>query len=442
MSPADPLSGGSVFTVDIADDRLEEPRIAPQLRPANDQSFDVAVIEFEDDGTFTDPSQLQAATAWIAEVREHNHNGAIVVLFIHGWHHNASWNGPDKGDSHFRAFRRLLASLALRESERYYGADGGRRVVGLYIGWNGDPDSWWSRLPLVTHSSFWDRYETAERIGAGDDIREALRQITKKAKDSTVGGTVGQLVFTGHSMGGLILESAMLSLVDDRSGTLLAPTGAASSSPVQTSIRGPVMFPDAVISLNSAADSEIWKKIKSKLTERGVNKTAAGRDVRYSPPLLVSMTSTADTDTRDWWPRAKRGRFTVGHDATLFTHRLVIENDEVTCDPRQHHIDRGQNFHCLRTPEPSIAATPAIAVDLPIRERKGIQDWPPHRRYRLVPLGSMNEAEIIWNFQVPPQLVKDHNDIFNSRSGSMILALIQISGAVASLAEDWDDTWE
>jgi hypothetical protein len=45
-------------------------------------------------------------------------------------------------------------------------------------------------------------------------------------------------------------------------------------------------------------------------------------------------------------------------------------------------------------------------------------------------------------FQVPPEIIKDHNDIFNSKARSLVLGLIQISGAVASLAENWQDTFE
>jgi hypothetical protein len=48
----------------------------------------------------------------------------------------------------------------------------------------------------------------------------------------------------------------------------------------------------------------------------------------------------------------------------------------------------------------------------------------------------------MWIFQVPPEVIKDHNDIFNSKARSLILALIQISGAVASLAEDWAHSFE
>ena len=166
--------------------------------------------------------------------------------------------------------------------------------------------------------------------------------------------------------------------------------------------------------------------------------------VQYDPPLIVSVTSVADKATGKIWPMAKPGRRTVGHDATLFTHSVSFSTEGVCCDPRDNpkNNDWGQNFHCLRPPEPPVALTPKMIVDLPLRDREGERDWPEHGRFSLNPIGSFDKSEIFWNFQVPPELISNHNDIFNSRSASMILALIQMSGAVASLAENWQDSFE
>jgi hypothetical protein len=133
---------------------------------------------------------------------------------------------------------------------------------------------------------------------------------------------------------------------------------------------------------------------------------------------------------------------TDGHDDALFTHGFVLEKEEVTCAPRDF-LDLGQNWHCLRTPEPAAAATPVIPIDLPAREREGVADTAvPHHRFRIEPLGDMSEPRLMWVFQVPPMLIKDHNDIFNSRARSLILGLVQVSGAVASVAEDWERSFE
>jgi hypothetical protein len=47
-----------------------------------------------------------------------------------------------------------------------------------------------------------------------------------------------------------------------------------------------------------------------------------------------------------------------------------------------------------------------------------------------------------WVFQIPESIVKNHNDIFNPQSRLLIMALMQVSGSVMSLAIDWRDTFE
>jgi hypothetical protein len=165
---------GSVFCV-------ESNGVRPGFgnRPPNDPSFDVAVIEFENDGSFTDSGQLKATVDGIAAARDANPYGALVVLFIHGWHHSAKWdvdkyvsqwNAAAEDDQHFRQFRRVLMGLVKREAERYLATgDRGRRVVGIYLGWNGDPISWFgswlSHTEHATHLSFYNRYKVAEAVG-------------------------------------------------------------------------------------------------------------------------------------------------------------------------------------------------------------------------------------------------------------------------------------
>jgi len=436
-----------VFTVNVGG----EVRLGPVPGEPNEQSYDLAVIAFGDDGTFSNPGQLSAAAAAITHARN-NPNGAIVVVFIHGWHHNADWNiATDGGDSHFRAFRQTLAFITLREAERYLPHPGGRRVVGVYIGWNGDPaDSWLTGAGPLTHLSFWDRYSVAKHIGDGAPMREVVRTIVEKTKQRlpdeghAAPAVESPVILIGHSMGALMLESAFLALIRDPAAPLVYPSaGEASIIDVRRDGKR-VRFPDVLIALNSAADSSIHHEIRRTLVGQRFTKTVGEPDTRYAGPLLMSATSSADSDTKVVWRAANLpwiGRTTDGHDATLFTHRLESDQRQVTCNPRGF-VDFGQNWHCLRAPEPPNVATPRIAVDLPIRDRAATDDVPPFARYVLAPLGNMDKAHLTWVFQVPPQIVVDHNDIFNPRASSLMLALIQTSGAIMSLAADWESTFE
>jgi len=355
------------------------------------------------------------------------------VVFIHGWHHGAGWK-----DSHFCAFRRVLGALSTREMERNVS----RRVIGVYVGWNGDPRGYWFRdTPGLKHLSFYNRYNTARQISESGDLQHTVQTITSQTKEPLSGSTPGQLILVGHSMGGLILESALQRLMER--GEMLQPSLAAGNSPVKTHIaEQPIVFPDAVISLNSAADSKIWATIEAVLAKRNVRKRADSPTVSYSPPLLISATSTADKATKFAWRLTRPFGKTTGHDKDLLTHDFVGEMGTVECKMRDDVPDFGQNFHVLRPPDPPRSETPRMTVDLPVRDRMDMNDRPPHRRYRLDPKRSVDEPRPVWNFQLPPEIVKDHNDIFNSRSSSLILALMQISGTVGSLARDWESSFE
>jgi hypothetical protein len=443
---------GAVFTVDLEANDLPKTKAVHAGRvdrPPNDPSFDVAVIEFEDDGTYIDQSQVMAAAACIEQARRSNENGALVIIFIHGWHHGASWDiENDEGDAHFRNFRQILTSFALREAERYTGGPAGRRVVGVFFGWNGDPlASWLHNTSWLTHLSFWNRYRTARKVGSGRQIREAVSTIVASTKrpierhcHSDGQRAESPLILIGHSMGALMLQSAFLSLLRAKSQPLVQERSSQLMDCVEIR-RGDevVSFPDILLAINSAAHSRIAKNIIATLRNQRITKTLTAVDIRYSPPLFISFTSTADCDTKRIWRWAQLGRFwrkTDGHDQSLFTHAFRTNGLCVSC-PRREMLDFGQNWHCLRPPIPLQSPTPSFSIDLPVRERTGRQDVPDFVRYELATLRNDHERpHLAWIFQVPREVVANHNDIFNSRCRELIIGLIQISGAVMNLAED------
>lgn len=438
----------SVFTVSTPD--LSAPDVVsagPTAKPTGIY-YDIAFVRFEDGGNASDSQELQAATQCITDARASNPNGAIVVVFIHGWHHSARWD-----DEHFELFRKMLKSLAAREAERYApsGRPADRRVVGVYVGWNGDPVG--VHVSALggpfTNASFWNRSKQAETIGSGHDLTHALGSLIAATKDpltlqQSVQSVESPLVLIGHSMGALILESAFLSLIDDPTRPLFRPSKDAPR-PVETYAGGTrLAFPDVVLALNSAADSEIFRKIRDALKREHFSKMAVARDFQYAAPVLISMTSVADRDTGWLWPLANgpwAGRKTDGHDASLFTHDCRLDLSNVPCLQRGA-VDFGQNWHCMRPPLDLPTPTPSFPIDLPTRRRDGIPDTlVPHDRYLLTPR-QPTVPHLGWVFQVPAQVIPDHNGIFNSIAASLMLGLIQISGAVMSLATDLDDTFE
>ena len=75
----------------------------------------------------------------------------------------------------FPGIPEILSALTLREAERYFAGlhGGGRRVVGIYLGWNGDPAMRWLARALPYPRGFWNRYRVARRMAQAE--RSATR---------------------------------------------------------------------------------------------------------------------------------------------------------------------------------------------------------------------------------------------------------------------------
>src|SRR5258706_1718489 len=157
----------------------------------NALSADIGVVEFGDDGSFIDSDQLKLILECISGARQKSPNGVVVLVFVHGWRHDSSWN-----DENFRDFRTVIFSLALREAERVGGRF--RRVVGVYFGWSG------GRI-----TEFGKRYQVAQRIGQGGPIQKAIQDIVRTAKEASANEQLGSpVILAGHSIGALMLQTA------------------------------------------------------------------------------------------------------------------------------------------------------------------------------------------------------------------------------------------
>src|SRR5688572_23907697 len=97
-------------------------QLSPQYKAT--ESGVVRVIRLTDDGEFVDRCELTDA---IYEIRNCP-RPELIVWYIHGWKHNA-----DKDDRDRKNFESLIRQLAAEQS----GDAGSRRVVGIYVGWDG-----------------------------------------------------------------------------------------------------------------------------------------------------------------------------------------------------------------------------------------------------------------------------------------------------------------
>ena len=164
--------------------------------------YSLSVIEFDDQGWYQDMDQREALMNFLDETAN---DDLLIVVFIHGWKHNAA-----SADSNLRSFRALLRDARASEAQRAIS----RRVLGVYLSWRGRSlyGNW-----LWTNASFWTRKGAAFRVAVGS-VREILarlraeqRQRNRQSIDHPDGrrGHGTRLVLAGHSFGALILFSAV-----------------------------------------------------------------------------------------------------------------------------------------------------------------------------------------------------------------------------------------
>ncbi|HKP05150.1 MAG TPA: hypothetical protein VJU77_17505 [Chthoniobacterales bacterium] len=387
---------------------------------SSDRSVRLSFVEFDEKGDFWDRRQLGKTSRYIRDAKK----PVLLVLFIHGWHHNAADRKPGgKNPGDVETFQRLLAELAMSDSTRHL------QVHGVYIGWRG-------RLvqgPL-DYLTFLDRKGAATRV-AGTPVTETIFQLIRQARKYHQGS---KCVVIGHSFGALVLEKAMAQAM---TGSLLAQDVQSRGQPVSAPA-------DLILLVNSAAESIYAKEMKdmfARMPHRGT--------VTADRPLLISMTSKSDTATKTYFPL---GTFLPN----LFAHRRYQWDDKY--DNASHQVD--QNEYLTQTPghnlhlwshdtvpsdppdsassvalltrqenatEPPSESNPAFEENL--RHPRGLvfatsdRDNPDHFKWwRLTKVGG-NPTTPYWVIHVPDEIIHGHAPIFTPEGRAMMAALFRIT---------------
>lgn len=194
---------GLFFSSDLQDVRLagvklprrEEPHLsAPGFRTAHcgdsDSSncrYRFGVIQLTEKGRLLRPEQLEAIARSLGGQSEPD---PLLLVYLHGWRHDAS-----PTDGNLRGFEGMVRRLAERV---HSDSGGGRPVYGIYVSWPGRMFDSPSANKLAT---FWDRLETARRLGEpSSDLESILRRLRvslrfgEQPRDR-------DWVLVGHSMG-------------------------------------------------------------------------------------------------------------------------------------------------------------------------------------------------------------------------------------------------
>lgn len=261
-------------------------------------------VETGDGGELLRPEQLKRALSAVdAAVAG---GGALVSVFVHGWHHSAT-----PGDSYVCRFGDVVA--AAEEMETYAARLTGRpprEVLGIYVGW---PGALYQNDLANTVTTFWDRLNAADRLGMGaTSLRPLLDGLAQRLAGTTAERRADRrsvLIVAGHSMGGRAVFHAL------RDGLLAAAQAG----------RG-VPHPDLVLFLNPAFSASVYRALHDQ------QQTCAAADV---PVLLFS--SEADGVTRRLYPAGQTVAYqdsavpfleyiyTAPNFEEFVTHRLRLE---------------------------------------------------------------------------------------------------------------------
>jgi hypothetical protein len=269
------------------------------------EKFELHIVQVDDFGTLWD---RKPAIDAINAVKESSRStNTLVVVFIHGWHHNA-----DDDDSNLQDSQAALAALSdelnapsRRQLREQLTGTSNLKIIGIYVGWRG------RSLPgFLDYGTAWWRKAAAERVGDGD-VSELLERLQREylranAVDKTHPVQVRKpftgLVSIGHSFGGQVLFKSVVKeiefpLIERTSGfadvlSPLAP-GQASQEVVPIDSLG-----DLNILLNPALEAYQFSRID-----------ALYRQVIYpssqTPQLVVF---SADNDwARQWFFPIERG---------------------------------------------------------------------------------------------------------------------------------------
>jgi hypothetical protein len=324
-------------------------RSIEKLRTPEGEVFTLGVIELSDDGHVKDIRQRDEVFRELKRVARGGNAaspaspGAVVVTFVHGWHHRAK-----VCDENLSCYRRVLEGLVERKDDR---ANKGP-VFGIYIGWRGES------ARRLSGTTFYNRKATAHHVGSlgGRDLLlqlgEIQRDLDREVRDASGGDRYVNMVTVGHSFGGALVYSAMESLgvseYGDNKHGVGYPACKDGSKPVRTGVG------DLVVLVNPAFEAKRYRYFAEDVEAPG----------SYSPgqrPVLLTVASEADRAVGVAFPLGRalwlawhpaywgsgRSEITgLGHYAPYTTHRLVFNGPAAKPDEQQPLRDQEALKRC------------------------------------------------------------------------------------------------
>jgi hypothetical protein len=316
-------------------------------------SHGINYVEIDEQGILHDRAAAEDALAFAAAPPSDGARMAYVVVFVHGWHHNAA-----AGDDNVQAFHRALASVRRWRPQ----AD----VRGIYIGWRGAS----LPVPLLRYLTFWERKNTSDEIGRGS-LLEFLLRLERSVKP--VPASNNRLVLIGHSFGASVAFNSLAHIHMQR-----FVEGLHATTPGER-FRG---YGDLTVLINPAIEAMRYMPLQSAVEYYASREQAPRLDFTHEKkPRLMILSSNGDLATHCTFPVARlfstaleahnrisahkspdeRGRYvewnmdrdTVGNFVDFRTHwplRLVTGKAATAASPNRR---RGFGSACAKLPQAS-----------------------------------------------------------------------------------------
>lgn len=246
-------------------------------------SYLMGFIEFDDQGLLWNRQQMSAVEGELSDMV--GRTDLLMVVFVHGWKHSA-----DPNDDNILTFRKVLSDLAAAEEalSKKTGAPA-RQVAGIYLGWRGASLT----IPYLWNLTFWERKNTAEKVGyvGVSEVLSRLEQVKRTSSSMAPSGhSRTSLVVVGHSFGGAVVAVALSQVLENRFVATTCPGGA------QCEVDG---FGDLVVLVNPAFEALLFAPLSDMAAERGSY-------TRYQLPVIAVLTSEADGATGYAFPAGRR----------------------------------------------------------------------------------------------------------------------------------------
>jgi hypothetical protein len=371
------------------------------------------VVQFDDLGQFWDRAMATRALAAIdASARQTN---TIVVVYVHGWHHNAhpkDQNAKDFAKS-LTLLREKLGEAPYRRSREHLTLDSNVNVIGVYIGWRG------KSLPgILDYFTFWTRKAAAERVGRGD-VREFLARLNHIYEDRNAPGTGTEqrpfmgLAGIGHSFGGQVLFQSVANTLEQELINATAVQGVPEGTPARTTrLSG---FGDVVVLLNPALEALQYERIHS----LSKNLTYA----RNQAPVLLVLSSATDSARRVFFPLGR-------HLDSLFRPSLSSAQRGLWTKALGEY--EPHRTHTVDVLEPKQSQNPQFDpmwyVDKPCSiVNFDLSDVPTIAGVRLQPTGTHQQFNPFLVARADGKVVVKHSGIFEERLRGFLIDYIAIT---------------